>query len=185
MDVKDRLTGNVIRDLVTLRFPEGFYLNSEGVTMRYPEVMGFDTDVLSIIMKLIPKLFQKHLGVRKFYNCNSFTAKHALENHIKTIYDETVYISHGTFILAMLMLDYDFKPITQREIPNVTFNCSFRNLTPIICECGLPTTVFSKQQHKKSINHSILLEHAMHNTHINDTDTEFNDYLEESISRLL
>jgi hypothetical protein len=185
MDVKDRLTGNVVRDLVTLRFPRGFYLDSEGVTMRYPEVMGFDTDVLSIIMQVIPKVFQKHLGVRKFYNCNSYSGKHSLEEYIKKTYEESIYISNGTFILAMLMLDYDFKPISKREIPNMTFNCSFRNLTPIVCECGLPTTVFSKLQHMKSKNHEILMEHAFHNRHFNDTDTEFGDYIEESIGRLI
>jgi hypothetical protein len=185
MNVKDRLTGNVVRDLVTLRFPSGFYLDSQGVTMRRPEVMGFNTDVLALIMNIIPKLFQKHLGVRKFYNCNSFTGKHALEDYIKNSLNEIVYVSHGVFILAMLMMEYEFKPITQREIPNVTFNCSFRNLTPIICECGLPTTVFSKRLHQQSNNHAILIEHAMHNTHFNDTDTEFGEFLEESISRLL
>jgi hypothetical protein len=185
MDVKDRLTGNVVRDLVTLRFPRGFYLDSEGVTMRYPEVMGFDTDVLSIIMGIIPKVFQKHKGVKKFYNCNSYTGKHSLEEHIKKLYDQSIYISNGTFILAMLMLDYEFKPINKREIPNITFNCSFRNLTPIFCECGLPTTVFSKMQHQKSNTHAILIEQAIHNNHYNDTDTEFNDFLECNIERLL
>jgi hypothetical protein len=185
MDVKDRLTGNVVRDLVTLRFPEGFYLDSEGVTMQYPQVMGFNTNTLSLILGIIPKLFQKHKGVRKFYNCNSYTGKHSLEEYIKKDIEQDVYVSNGEFILAMLMLDYEFKPLNKREIPNVTFNCSFRNLTPIVCECGLPTTVFSKAQHQRSNNHAILMEHAFHNRHFNDTESEFNDYIECSIGRLL
>jgi hypothetical protein len=42
--------------------------------------------------------------------------------------------------------------------PNLTFNCSFRDLVKVVCECGLQYTKAAKKQHERSKNHNLIID---------------------------
>ena len=93
------------------------------------------------------------------------------------------YCSNGEFILAMWLLEYEMKTspsdIYNSSI-NAIFNCSHRDLSKVVCDCGLQYTRSSKRQHENSSRHNLIIN-AMH---VKDTDTEFNDFLSDAIERL-
>jgi len=135
----------------------------------------------------IPRYFQKHspLGKKYWNTSSSYGQKHQLASEIEKT-EKCGYSTNGEFIFAMMLLDYEMKPVVrdthprQRVCPNVTFNCSKRDLAKVLCDCGLQYSKNSKQQHLRSKTHETIMAHK----HINDTDTEFGDYLEQAIDRL-
>lgn len=172
-----------VKDFIKNSLPNALHLCNEGVVTDLSKPLGFNYDTVRRLLQVIPKVFQKHQQ-KKFWNCNSYRAKHNLEQFINQKYELNMYITNGECILAFLMLGYEYKPVYM-DLPNLTFNCTFRNINKERCTCGLMVMKFSRQQHLKTKIHQTLLEAALHNEHINDTDSEFNEYLEEAIERLL
>jgi hypothetical protein len=127
------------------------------------------------LIKQIPKYFQKHSSVgKKYWNTNSsYGSKHFLSDEmLKENPKADNYCTNGEFILAMWLLDYDMKKIDKPEYiigsktnkgilkqyyPNVTFNCSYRDLNKIVCPCGLQYTKAAKKQHERSNNHQMIM----------------------------
>jgi hypothetical protein len=165
--------------------PLGFVLI--GTENKYNGWSKSEGQVLRInkLMKDIPRYFQKHspLGKKYWNTSSSYGQKHQLADEIEKT-EKNGYSTNGEFIFAMMLLDYEMKPLLRGDrekiCPNATFNCSKRDLTKIVCECGLQYSRNSKQQHLRSKSH----ETIMSNKHINDTDTEFADYLDQAITRL-
>ena len=162
----------------------GFILKDKGL-----DINKFDKESTSIklnrILKQIPKVFQKHKNtVRKYWNVNSsYGCKHELENFV-TLNGQEGYCTNGEFILAMLILGYEMKPLViknEKLCPNAVFNSSKRNLKRIKCDCGLSYTINLKNQHLRSQTHIEL----MINSHSKDTESQFEDFLLESIERLI
>lgn len=113
------------------------------------------------LMKEITPIFQKHspLGKKYWNTSSSYGCKHQLAEEIGA----NGYSTNGEFIFAMMLLDYEMKPLTKGDSatlhPNATFNCSKRNLTKIICECGLQYKRSTKTQHYKSNSHKFIMKH--------------------------
>jgi hypothetical protein len=136
------------------------------------------------LLKEIPRVFQKHspLGKKYWNTSSSYGCKHQLADEIEKT-EANGYSTNGEFIFAMMLLGYEMKPINlgiHPISPNVTFNCSKRDLSKVICECGLQYSKVSKSQHYNSKNHQFI----MGNKHLNDTDSQFGDYLDQAIERL-
>ena len=163
-----------------------------------------DIPRINELIKDIPRFFQKHsrLGKKYWNTSSSYGSKHFLSDELrKETPQENTYCSNGQFIFAMWILDYEMKPIKveyeYREFtnikyntkdiylleicPNVIFNCSHRDLSKALCPCGLQYTKSAKKQHERSRTHQMIMEAQ----HINDTPTEFDDFLEEQIERLI
>ncbi len=165
------------------KLPSDFYLHGDGLTKSAPLALGFDYQTVRMIIPIIPRLFQQHKHTnKKYYNTSSYGGKNLLENYIKKSYEMNFYVSNGEFILAMLLLDYEYKI---SGVPNMSFNASSRNLNKKTCACGLDVTIFSEAQHLKTNLHNKLMQHILINTHLNDDDSEYQDFLEDAISRLL
>jgi hypothetical protein len=140
------------------------------------------------LMKEIPPVFQKHnpLGKKYWNTSSSYGCKHQLAEEIeKNEPNANGYSTNGEFIFTMMLLGYEMKKIERgdrsRIDPNATFNCSRRDLTKVICECGLQYSQNSKAQHFRSKNHQFIMTNKL----LNDTDSQFGEYLEEAIERLL
>lgn len=95
---------------------KGIYITYEGNDKKYYEKNGngFDYVRINKIKEIIDKdnLFLKRKTIN--YNFSSYGLKHKLERYIGE------YLSNGEFILAMLLLDYDYK----FETLNCCFNIS-------------------------------------------------------------
>jgi len=163
-----------------------------------------DIPRINELIKDIPRFFQKHsrLGKKYWNTSSSYGSKHFLSSELeKETPQKNTYCSNGQFILAMWILDYEMKPIKVEHkyhqfksiktnisksflmdiCPNVIFNCSHRDLSKIVCPCGLQYTKSAKRQHERSRTHQMIMEAQ----HVNDTPTEFDDFLEEQINRLI
>ena len=179
-----------VKEFLAETLPEGYYLNTEGVTRRNPEKesLGLDYKLVERITQYIPYLFQKHHN-KKYWNVNSYRGKHNMEDYFKFKYERSYYITNGEFILAMLLLGYEYKKTNQQmfrlQLPNLTFNCSYRDRTPKLCECGIEYAAASGFQHRQTRVHKNIMLHIEPNNHINDTESEFQDYLEDAISRMV
>ena len=186
--------------------PYGVVLKSQ-MDLYHGDTDHFFTEhsvkTMNDIMREIPRLFQKHSALgKKFWNTSSsYGSKHFLEHNTGTETKSGIYCYNGQFIFAMLLLGYEMKPIdlkanhrmsfTNRltkkkdmlEIinPNTTFNCSYRDLSKVVCECGLQYTKSAWKQHERSKTHQLIIaaKHAE-----NDSDTEFGEYINEAIERL-
>ena len=137
-------------------------------------------DSINSLLRDIPKYFQKHnpLG-KKFWNTSSsYSSKHHVERMRKeNNYIGDPYCSNGEFIFAMLYLNYEMKPTNEEKVffekknketglyenylkqhhPNPTFNCSYRDLSKIVCSCGVNYSKNSKKQHQRSKLHQTIL----------------------------
>ena len=161
-----------------------------------------DISRINDLIKDIPRFFQKHsrLGKKYWNTSSSYGSKHFLSDELrKETPQQNTYCNNGQFILAMWILDYEMKPIKIEYeylhlgdngkpksylmdiCPNVIFNCSHRDLSKVICPCGLQYTKSAKRQHERSRTHQMIIEAQ----HVNDTPTEFDDFLEEQINRLI
>ena len=175
------------------------YTHSTG---KHTGFLQSDISRINELIKDIPRFFQKHsrLGKKYWNTSSSYGSKHFLSDELrKETPQQNTYCNNGQFILAMWILDYEMKPIKieyeyfhfvdngktksyLNEIClNVIFNCSHRDLSKVICPCGLQYTKSAKRQHERSRTHQMIMEAQ----HINDTPTEFDDFLEEQIERLI
>jgi hypothetical protein len=194
-------------ETVTLT-PYGLVLKSQ-VELYHNDISHFFSEhsvkTMNKIIKEIPRLFQKHSPIgKKYWNTSSsYGSKHFLEHNTTDPEYGTrgIYSYNGQFIFAMLLLGYEMKPHdlkTNRRMsfrnrhtgkmdvleiisPNPTFNCSYRDLTKVVCECGLQYRKTSKTQHMRSRSHQMIVEAK----HLGDTDTEFGEYINEVIERLV
>lgn len=110
------------------------------------------------LLKEIPLLFQKIGNGKHYWNTNSATGKDKIEEWRKYKNEKDVATSEGSFIIAMLLLDFEYRPNNERKFPHLVFNASFRNLKKETCECGLEYTKASEVQHKKCSAHLKLME---------------------------
>jgi hypothetical protein len=132
-------------------------------------------NVVNDLVKNIPRFYQKHNPIgKKYWNTSSsYGCKHVLSAELlKERPQKNTYCNNGQFILAMWILDYEMKPyiyeadycIIEKKTylksinPNVTFNCSYRDLNKIVCDCGLQYTKASKKQHQRSKNHHLIMD---------------------------
>jgi hypothetical protein len=140
--------------------------------------LQYESNSLNVINKLvknIPRFFQKHSSIgKKYWNTNSsYGSKHFLSEELdKENPKSNNYCANGEFILAMWILDYEMKPCIDKSEhyllegktylkdcnPNVTFNCSYRDLNKVVCECGLQYTKASKKQHERSKSHNLIMD---------------------------
>lgn len=110
------------------------------------------------LMKEIPLLFQKNKKEKKYWNTNSNTGKEKIEEWRKYKEQSDTYTPHGDFIIAMLLLDYEFRNNYEKKYPQMTFNATYRNIMKYSCECGLEFTKATEIQHKKSILHKTIMK---------------------------
>jgi len=164
--------------------PFGFVLR--GDTKKHSEwSKERSAERINKLMTEIPRVFQKHspLGKKYWNTSSSYGCKHQLADEVEKT-EPNGYSTNGEFIFAMMLLNYEMKPVVRgdRESinPNATFNCSKRDISKVLCECGLQYSKVSKSQHLNSKTHQTIIA----NKHLNDTDTEFGDYLEQAIERL-
>jgi hypothetical protein len=115
-----------------------------------------EKDVPRLLVEL-PLLFQKIGNGKQYWNTNSETGKSKVEEWRKYKNEGDVEVSEGSFILAMLLLGYEFKANNERKYPHLIFNASYRNLMKYKCECGLEYTKAIEIQHKKSHSHITLM----------------------------
>jgi len=107
----------------------------------------------------IPISYQKLNG--KYWNTTSPKGRDNIEKWRKYMcekgeYKGDTYVPNGDFVMAMLLLDYQFK-ISEKKFPQLTFSASYRNVMKYTCQCGLPFTKASEVQHKKSRHHKTLI----------------------------
>ena len=106
----------------------------------------------------IPLLFQKNKTDKKYWNTNSRSGKGKIEEWRKYKEESDTYCSHGDFIIAMLVLGYEFRKNNAKKYPELTFNATYRNIMKYTCECGLEYTKSIEQQHKKSVMHKTIMK---------------------------
>jgi len=110
------------------------------------------------LMKEIPLLFQKNKKEKKYWNTNSYTGKEKVEEWRKYKEESETYTPHGDFIIAMLLLGYEYRKNYEKKYPQMTFNATYRNIMKYTCECGLEFTKATEIQHKKSILHKTIMK---------------------------
>jgi len=110
------------------------------------------------LMKEIPLLFQKNKKEKKYWNTNSNTGKEKVEEWRKYKEESETYTPHGDFIIAMLLLGYEYRKNYEKKYPQMTFNATYRNIMKYTCECGLEFTKATEIQHKKSILHKTIMK---------------------------
>ena len=163
-------------------------LTRQGIVWNFNDECKLNGDnntlkVVNNLVKNIPRFFQKHSPIgKKYWNTNSsYGCKHILSSELsKENPQDDNYSANGEFILAMWILDYEMKPYIDKSEhykfqgrtyvkdcnPNVTFNCSFRDLEKVLCKCGLQYTKASKKQHEKSKSHHLIMNAIKkHTTH--------------------
>lgn len=116
-------------------------------------------DNISRLLGEIPKLYQKIGNGKKFWNTSSYTGALKVQEwreHINPAINN--HLHHGDFILAMLLLGYEFRENYTRKYPQLVFNASFRNKIKCVCKCGLEYTQATKLQHLKSAIHLKLIK---------------------------
>lgn len=178
--------------------PSGLMLRPEGIVREQKGAEQFcpwessSISAVNDLLKQIPRFFQKHdptlEGKKPHWNAtSSYSSKHFLSNMLRA--EEAPgshYCMNGEFIFAMWLLNYKMKPIKRitlkGRVPlDATFNCSRRDLSKHLCACGIQYTKASKKQHERTQRHQMI----MHAKHVNDTDTEFGEYLDEELERII
>ena len=115
-------------------------------------------DNIKRLMTEIPLMFQKLNGERKYWNTNSNSARCKIEEWRTYKNEVDKYCPNGDVIVAMLLLDYEFKENYKKKYPEMVFNASYRNMMKHNCECGLEYTMLTKLQHKSSTIHKKLMK---------------------------
>jgi len=185
MEVTEENVEELMKNVCDKYLPEQVLISQFGVCLKINKQyhdMDFNSErhnsveTLNKLIKEIPKYFQKHssLGKKYWNTSSSYGCKHQLASEIKNDYANT-YSTNGQFIFAMLLLGYEMKPIELHKIsrsikrnedgkylydinPNVTFNCSFRDLSKVVCPCGLQYTKQAKKQHERSKTHNLIMK---------------------------
>jgi hypothetical protein len=182
MEITENNVNELLKDISEKYLPEEVVLNNYGLILKkhVDKYIGYNNfngessiQQLNMLMKEIPKYFQKNNSLRKkYWNTGSYGAKHKLANLIEREYKDN-YVTNGQFIFAMLLLGYEMKPISfekkhitccsQKDYliteisPNATFNSSIRDLSKVDCECGLQFARASKKQHERSKMHQLIM----------------------------
>lgn len=117
---------------------------------------------LKLFMEIIPKCFIKHSEETPYWNVGSYSGKHRLEEYFSKN-NTNKYVSNGLFIMAMILLGYEFKPEFTIKYksngkmlsvdPNIVFNANYLYRDEIQCECGLSYVRDQKYHHNKSKKH--------------------------------
>ena len=184
----------ILDTLTTKYLPPGYELKYDGIVVK-PEFARPCTwsksaiDNVNTLVQNIPRFFQKHsaLAKKKYWNTSSsYGCKHYLSDMLRKEDPQSGdhYCSNGEFILACWILDYEIKPFSKlvKGNPlNATFNCTHRDLSKDLCECGIQYTKACRQQHLRSKTHQLVVAEK----HENDTDTEFGEFLDEALERLI
>jgi hypothetical protein len=188
MEVTCENVQELMKNVCEKYLPQQVLISQFGVSLKINEKYH-DTDfnnnnsieTINNLISEIPKHFQKHssLGKKYWNTSSSYGCKQQLASEIKNDYKNN-YSTNGQFIFAMLLLGYEMKPIELHKIshsiirnefgkylydinPNVTFNCSFRDLSKVVCPCGLQYTKQAKKQHERSKTHNLIMK-AKENT---------------------
>lgn len=150
-----------VMECLVKKLPSGLWVEERGIVLK-GEVNPFfkqsTLDNIERLMKEIPLLFQKNNGEKKYWNTNSTSGRIKIEEWRDYKKESDKYCPPGDFIIAMLMLDYEFKPNNEKKYPEMVFNASYRNMMKYECECGLEYTATTKSQHKQSANHKRLIK---------------------------
>lgn len=142
--------------------PLGLIVEDEGIIKKDDiGVCMLSNSSIDNILRLvteIPLLFQKNKTDKKYWNTNSRSGKGKIEEWRKYKEESDTYCSHGDFIIAMLILGYEFRKNNAKKYPELTFNATYRNIMKYTCECGLEYTKSIEQQHKKSVMHKTIMK---------------------------
>tara|TARA_R110000868_G_scaffold42083_1_gene142825 strand:- start:44 stop:604 length:561 start_codon:yes stop_codon:yes gene_type:complete len=183
MEVTCENVEELMRNVCEQYLPEQVIISHFGVILKINEKYhrtdfngNNSIETINKLIKEIPKYFQKHSSFgKKYWNTSSsYGCKHHLADEIKNDYDNT-YCTNGQFIFAMLLLGYEMKRIELHKLsprlskdengnkiydicPNVTFNCSFRDLSKVVCPCGIQYTKQAKKQHERSKTHNLIMK---------------------------
>jgi hypothetical protein len=144
------------------KLPANLTIDERGVIAKEVDAPHhtFSKNSLENIERLlseIPISFQKLNGERKYWNTTSTSGRTKCEEWRNYKNISNSYVPPGDFIVAMLLLDYEYKPKNAKKYPEMTFNASYRNMMKYDCVCGLPYTKASELQHKRSAKHRILM----------------------------
>jgi len=165
MEEKDELYHRISVMLVE-ELPQGLVIEDDGVVLKN----GVSADKaeyrpsttrLENIMRLtheIPLLFQKNKNDKQYWNTNSRSGKNKIEEWRKYKAEPDTYCPHGDFIIAMLILGYEYRKNYEKKYPEMTFNATYRNIMKYTCECGLEYTKSIESQHKSSKIHKTILK---------------------------
>ena len=117
---------------------------------------------LKLFMEIIPKCFIKHSEETPYWNVGSYAGKHRLEEYFSKN-NINKYVSNGLFIMAMILLGYEFKSEFTIKYksngkmlsvdPNMVFNANYLYRNEIQCECGITYVQDQKYHHLKSKKH--------------------------------
>lgn len=161
---RDEIVHRCIHAIKAELYPLGLNVEDTGVF----EQKGDDTGVCLLsnssidnilrLVKEIPQLFQKNKTDKKYWNTNSRSGKNKIEEWRKYKEVGDCYCPHGDFIIAMLILGYEFRKNNAKKYPELTFNATYRNIMKYTCECGLEYTKSIEQQHKKSVMHKTIMK---------------------------
>lgn len=146
--------------------PKGLAIEDGGVVLKNSNTdekvdYNLSNNTLENILRLtkeIPSLFQKNKPEKKYWNTNSRSGKNKIEEwrHYKN--ESDTYCPHGDFIIAMLVLGYEYRQNYEKKYPEMTFNATYRNLMKYTCSCGLDYTKSTEIQHKSSQNHKTIMK---------------------------
>ena len=163
--MRDELYKQILNVYET-RLPANVVVNDNGVRVLSDAIEVFakrpsnsSLDNISRLLAELPKLYQKIGNGKKFWNTSSYTGTLKVQEwreHINPNIDN--HMPHGDFILAMLLLGYEFKENYTRKYPQLVFNATFRNKIRCVCKCGLEYTHATKLQHLKSAIHNKLMK---------------------------
>jgi hypothetical protein len=162
---KDELCRRISDMLADL--PKGLSIEDEGVVLKNngcntTEKVAYNPSNNTLenilrLMKEIPALFQKNKPEKKYWNTNSRSGKNKIEEWRKYKGESDPYCPHGEFIIAMLVLGYEYREKYEKRYPEMTFNATYRNLMKYTCTCGLEYTKATEGQHKSSQVHKTIM----------------------------
>ena len=160
MDILKKQIQSLMEGLMT----NGIFIEDNGVyknetsynLLQNPSNIALEN--ITRLMNEIPLLFQKNKKERKYWNTNSITGKEKIEEWRKYKEQSDTYTPHGDFIIAMLLLGYEYRNNNEKKFPQMTFNATYRNIMKYTCECGLEFTKATEIQHKKSVLHKTIMK---------------------------
>jgi hypothetical protein len=147
--------------------PKGLTIEDGGVVLKNnvcntADKVMYDPSNITLenilrLMKEIPLLFQKNKNEKKYWNTNSRSGKNKIEEWRQYKSESDTYCPHGDFIIAMLVLGYEYRENYDKKYPEMTFNATYRNMMKYTCSCGLEYTKSTEGQHKSSKVHQAIM----------------------------
>jgi len=166
--------------ILAVVLPENLNVDAYGLCFRGQECkVPIEWATIKLLLKYIPQRFTKHKSQKKYWNVQSNTGNAELnywckqeKNELFELYGEVgrgdgVLIFSGEFIIAMILLGYEFKPEfkmwSERKNETepwklkvskiLTFNANYLHQEEVLCECGLKYVKDQKYHHFKSKKH--------------------------------